>query len=211
MEDVGKTLWTKRRDAAARLERALRPALAELRMERASVRCRVDPPGWPEVFDASKTVADGPGAVGFWVAANPGEPEQPLEAVASGGETARILLALKGALAGAHDIPLLIFDEIDAGIGGRVGMPFGRRIAQIARHHQVLLVTHLPQVAAYADRHLLVHKEVLAGRTRTRVEVLEGEPRELELAAMLGGVDRSGSATPAARIQARALLEEAAS
>ncbi|HMS18356.1 MAG TPA: DNA repair protein RecN, partial [Planctomycetota bacterium] len=118
---------------------------------------------------------------------------------------ARVLLAIKGALAGAHDIPLLIFDEIDAGVGGRVGLPFGRRIARIARFHQVLVVTHLAQVAAFADHHLRVRKEVFEGRTRTTVDCLSASEREVELAEMLGG-----DASPAALAQARSLLAESA-
>ena len=101
--------------------------------------------------------------------------------------------------------------EIDAGIGGRVGMTFGKRIASISRHHQVLVVTHLPQVAAFADRHLGVQKEVRGGRTRTRVVVLEGKERIREVAAMLGGADAGRAAEVAATTQAEALIEEAAS
>ncbi|MAG58548.1 MAG: DNA repair protein RecN [Planctomycetes bacterium] len=211
LTEAGRTLWEARRVASRKLERALRPALKELRMERARLRVRVAPDEWPARFDVDGASADGPGPVSFLVAANPGEPEQPLEQVASGGETARILLALKGALAGAHRIPLLIFDEIDAGVGGRVGVAFGRRIAHIARHHQVLVVTHLPQVAAFAERHLLVRKEVKRGRTRTQVVVLEDTAREAELAAMLGGAGDGAAADRAAREQARALIQEAAS
>lgn len=208
---AGAALWKARRAGARKLEREIKPALKELKMERARVRAVVQPEEWPEDFDPASGSAQGPGAVGLLVAANPGEPEQPIEQVASGGELARILLALKGALAGAHRVPLLIFDEIDAGVGGRVGMPFGRRIASIAQHHQVLVVTHLPQVAAFADRHLGVRKHVKSGRTRTEVFVLDDGGRESELAAMLGGGDAGAAAEDAARLQARALLEEAAS
>jgi DNA repair protein RecN (Recombination protein N) len=108
-------------------------------------------------------------------------------------------------LAGHHRIPLLIFDEIDSGVGGRVGLPFGRRIAQIASHHQVLLITHLPQVAAFAEQHVRVRKEVKKGRTRTLVTVLRPEDRRAELASMLGG----DVAPDAALAQADALLAEA--
>lgn len=211
LRNVGRRLWTSRGKAARRLERAIKPALAELKMERAGVRVSVAPHAWSDATDPGEAGADGPGPVSLLVAANPGEPEQPLERVASGGELARILLAIKGALAGAHRIPLLIFDEIDAGVGGRVGMPFGKRIASIARHHQVLVVTHLPQVAAYADRHLGVQKEVRGGRTRTQVVPLEGVARVHEVAAMLGGADAGRAAEQAARKQAKALIEEAAS
>ena len=211
LRQIGAALWKARRAGARKLERTIKPALKELKMDRARVRVDVQPATWPDDHDPTTGSVDGPGPVGFLVAANPGEPEQPIEQVASGGELARILLALKGALAGAHRIPLLIFDEIDAGVGGRVGMPFGRRIASIAEHHQVLVVTHLPQVAAFAERHLGVRKEVASGRTRTEVFVLDDTARERELAAMLGGGDAGEAAEDAARLQARALIEEAAS
>ena len=211
LREVGRRLWAARRDAAERFEAAIKPALAELRMERARVRVSVEPETWSEDLDPGEAGADGPGPVGILVAANPGEPEQPLERVASGGELARILLAVKGALAGAHRIPLLIFDEIDSGVGGRVGMPFGRRIAAISQHHQVLVVTHLPQVAAFADRHFCVHKEVRDGRTRTNVVPLKGKDRVREVAAMLGAADAGQAAEVAATKQAKALIEEAAS
>lgn len=193
-----------RRRAARKLERAIREGLAELRLEKAGFRIVVEPAGVEAAWDPEACSESGPGAVDFLVAVNPGEPEQPFERVASGGETARILLALKGALAGMHRIPLLVLDEIDSGIGGRVGLPFGRRIAAIARHHQVLVVTHLPQVAAFAGRHLRVRKRVVRGRTRTEVEVLDRPARVEELAEMLGGAGQD-----AARAQAAALLQEA--
>ena len=136
---------------------------------------------------------------------NPGEPLRPLEDVASGGELARVLLALKGALASHHETPLLVFDEIDAGIGGRVGTAFGRRLAQIAAHHQVLVVTHLAQVAAFASTHLLVRKRTDGKRTMTTVETLDRAGRVRELAEMLAGAGEH----PHATAQARELLAEA--
>lgn len=205
LKKTGKALLTARQKAAGTLATAITEGLAELRMDRATVTFDCGPKSFPRAFDPADAPATGPFPVRLLVAANPGEPAQPLERVASGGESARILLAIKGALAGAHKRPLLIFDEIDAGIGGRVGLPFGRRIARIADHHQVLVVTHLPQVAAFAARHLRVHKVVAEGRTHTEVQVLERKEREVELAAMLG----AGGAEKAARAQARALLEEA--
>ena len=206
---MGRRLWELRREGAARLQKAIKPALTELRMQKAVVRVGVEPATWPAELDLEACGADGPGPVGILVAANPGEPEQPVEDVASGGELARILLAIKGALAGAHGIPLLIFDEIDAGVGGRVGVPFGRRIGAISTHHQVLVVTHLPQVAAFADRHLVVRKEVARGRTRTTVLAVDGGERVSEVAAMLGADGGDGAASAAARPQAEALIQEA--
>lgn len=201
---TGRELLKGRRQAAARLEHTIRKALRELRMPAARVRVETLEDGCS--WDPVELGEAGPGAARFLVAANPGEPPQPLEQVASGGETARIMLALRGALAGHHRIPLLIFDEIDAGVGGRVGLPFGRRIARIAAHHQVLVVTHLPQVAAFARRHLRVVKHTRHGRTRTDLKVLDAAGRVGELADMLGG----DIAPDAARTQAEALLREAA-
>lgn len=207
LEETARKLQAARRRGAARLEKEIVRALGELRMERARFRIDAGPKEVDGGRDLHAAGAHGPHPVRFLVATNPGEPEQPLERIASGGETARIMLALKGALAGNHRVPLLIFDEIDSGIGGRVGMPFGRRIAAIAEHHQVLLITHLAQVAAFADRHFRVRKRVVGRRTRTEVATLGEQDKIAELAEMLGGE----AAPEAAATQARALLEEAAS
>ena len=126
--------------------------------------------------------------VEFLVAPNPGEGLKPLVKVASGGETARLMLALKNVLARADEIPSLIFDEIDQGIGGRVGLVVGHKLWNLARNHQVFCVTHLPQLAAFGDSHYQVQKLIQDNRTLTRVEPLKGEPRLLELAQMLGEV-----------------------
>ena len=122
------------------------------------------------------------------MAPNPGEGLKPLVKIASGGETARLMLALKNVLVRADYVPTLIFDEIDQGIGGRVGMVVGQKLWNLGREHQVLCVTHLPQLAAYGDQHLRVSKVIQEGRTLTRVDPVEGEERLQELAQMLGGV-----------------------
>jgi len=122
----------------------------------------------------------------FLIAPNPGEGLKPLVKIASGGETSRLMLALKRVLTQADSIPTLVFDEIDQGIGGRVGSVVGEKLWQLGRNHQVLCVTHLPQLAAFGDQHYSVRKEVDGGRTTTRVKVLAGEPRRVELAQMLG-------------------------
>jgi DNA repair protein RecN (Recombination protein N) len=143
-------------------------------------------------------------AVEFLLSLNPGEPPRPLAKVASGGETSRVMLAIKAALTGADPHPTLVFDEIDSGIGGRVGEVVGAKLWALARHSQVLAVTHLPQLAAFGDVHLHVGKQVADGRTVTRVTPLAGAERVDELADMFGGDREAG------RLQAGNLLERAA-
>ena len=124
----------------------------------------------------------------FLISANPGEPLKPMARVASGGETARLMLALKTALAQVDRTPTLIFDEIDQGIGGRVGDVVGRKLWGLAgeANHQVVVVTHLPQLAGYGDAHFHVSKGVEEGRTTTHIDDLDLQGRVRELAAMLG-------------------------
>ena len=137
---------------------------------------------------------DGIDRITFTLSANPGEAPRPLAQVASGGETARIMLALKGVLAAADPTPTLIFDEIDQGIGGRMGAVVGARLRDLAREgHQVLVVTHLAQLAAYADAHFVASKAIVAERTVTRAHELETDKaRVAELAAMLGADTQTG-------------------
>ncbi|HEY2665981.1 MAG TPA: DNA repair protein RecN [Actinomycetota bacterium] len=142
-------------------------------------------------------------SVEFLLSLNPGEPPRPLARIASGGETSRVMLAIKAALTGADPHPTLVFDEIDSGIGGRVGDVVGRKLWELARHGQVLAVTHLPQIAAYADTHLHVGKHLADGRTVTRVESLRAEGRLEELSEMFGSDREAG------RLQATALLGRA--
>ncbi|MGA9531832.1 MAG: DNA repair protein RecN [Anaerolineales bacterium] len=139
--------------------------------------------------------------VEFLVAPNPGEGLKPLVKVASGGETSRLMLALKGVLAEADDTPTLIFDEIDQGIGGRVGAIVGAKLWDLARTHQVLCITHLPQLAAHGDRHFRVEKRVDQGRTETEVQPVGGHDRVGELAQMLGGATDPNLETASALLQ----------
>ena len=129
--------------------------------------------------------------VEFLIAPNPGEGLKPMVKIASGGETSRLMLALKRVLAQADEVPTLIFDEIDQGIGGRIGFVVGEKLWHLARDHQVLCVTHLPQLAAFGDQHLRVSKQLQDGRTLTLVEALALEGRRSELAQMLGAVSES--------------------
>ena len=149
---------------------------------------------------------DGIDRITFTLSANPGEAPRPLAQVASGGETARIMLALKGVLAAADPTPTLIFDEIDQGIGGRMGAVVGARLRDLAREgHQVLVVTHLAQLAAYADAHFVASKAIVAERTVTRAHDLETDKaRVAELATMLGADTQTGRQNAAELLAGRA-------
>jgi len=143
--------------------------------------------------------------VEFLFSANPGEAPRPLRKVASGGELSRVTLAAKAVLAGADRVPTLVFDEIDTGVGGRLGAALGKTLAELARHHQVICVTHLPQMASYARAHWVIRKHVERGRTRTSITPLGQDDRVDELAAML----RGESAAEGTRQEAMAMLLEA--
>jgi DNA repair protein RecN (Recombination protein N) len=148
--------------------------------------------------DGSRVAFDRTGVdrVAFQIAPNVGEPLKPIARIASGGETSRIMLALKTVLTRADETPTLVFDEIDAGIGGRVGSVVGRKLWSLAKNHQVLVVTHLPQLAGFADTHFKVTKRVEKKRTVTEVAELAHDKRIGELAEMLGA--EAGSARQSA-------------
>ncbi len=205
---LGGTLSQVRRSAAEELSAEIVGHLAELNMEQAQFAVEIEWESDPDgVLIEGERVAFGPHGldqVEFLVAPNPGEGLKPLVKVASGGETSRLMLGLKSVLAGADRRSTLIFDEIDQGIGGRIGSVVGSKLKRLAQDHQVLCVTHLPQLAAHADRHYQVEKVVVEGRTRARVSTLERDARLSELAEMLG------EASDANRRSAAALLESAA-
>ncbi|MDN5300675.1 MAG: repair protein RecN, partial [Thermoanaerobacteraceae bacterium] len=121
------------------------------------------------------------------ISTNPGEPLKPLAKIISGGETSRIMLALKNIMAKVDNVPCLIFDEIDTGIGGRTAQIVGEKLSMVARSHQVLCVTHSPQIASLGDIHFLIKKQTIDGTTFTQVSELTGSERVNELARMLGG------------------------
>jgi DNA repair protein RecN (Recombination protein N) len=189
----GAALTEKRKSAAALMGKGIELELDDLKMASAQFgvdfQTRPDPNGVP-LPDGSRVAFDQNGLdrVEFLIAPNPGEGLKPLVKIASGGETSRLMLALKNVLARADQVPSLIFDEIDQGIGGRVGMIVGQKLWNLARNHQVFCVTHLPQLAVFGEQHYQVQKIVDKGRTLTRVEKLDGEPRMLELSQMLGEV-----------------------
>jgi DNA repair protein RecN (Recombination protein N) len=188
---LGAKLSKARQAAAEKLARAIEAELADLRMDRAQFgvdfQMADDPSG---AYSGGRRVAfDGTGLdrIEFLVAPNVGEGLKPLAKIASGGETSRLMLALKGVLANADRTPTLIFDEIDQGIGGRVGGTVGHKLWALSNAHQVLCITHLPQLAGFGDQHFRVEKAIRGDRTVTHVRPLEEAERAPELAQMLGG------------------------
>jgi DNA repair protein RecN (Recombination protein N) len=178
LEAAAAALTTARREAADRLTAAVNDELPPLGLPAGAFGVEIEP------TEVSATGAD---RVTFTFAPNPGEPPRPLGRIASGGEASRLSLALKVVLATADETPLLVFDEVDAGVGGRNASALGERLRALGRYHQVLCVTHLPQVAAHADAHLVIGKRVVDGRTSTEARLLSDDERTAELAAMLAG------------------------
>lgn len=193
---AGAKLTAARTKAAARLARAVTKELHGLGFLRAGFDVSLA----PHAPDAT-----GCDAVDFLFAPNPGEAARPLREIASTGEIARVMLAVKTVVAEHDAIPVLVFDEIDSNIGGEVGRAVGEKLRAVARHHQVIAITHLPQSAVYGARHLAVAKAVYGGRTRSTIQPLEGEARVAEIARMLGGT----SLTSVVEQHARELLSRA--
>ncbi len=189
---AGVALSELRQQAAQTLSGAIEGELGDLKMAGArfgfDLAWRDDPAGAPVEGRNVAFTERGFDQVEFLVAPNPGEGLKPLAKIASGGETSRLMLGLKGVLAKADQTPTLIFDEIDQGIGGRVGAIVGEKLWRLANSHQVLCITHLPQLAAYGDQHIKVEKHVEDGRTLTRTHTLTPQERIPEMAIMLGDV-----------------------
>ena len=192
-DEAASELTGRRREAARRLGEAVTGNMQQLGMEGGRFEIRLVPQ------ESGEPSASGREQVEFWVAANPGQPLQPLAKVASGGELARISLAIQVVTAQSASIPTLVFDEVDVGIGGGVAEIVGRQLRILGRHCQVICVTHQPQVAAQAHHHLLVSKRSGAGGSRTDVRPLGREQRVEELARMLGGVKITGQTISHAR------------
>jgi DNA repair protein RecN (Recombination protein N) len=190
LEKAGLKLRAAREKAAAELGKAITRQLRDLGFPHGSLEVTLTPtePG-PTGMDT----------VEFAFAPNVGEAIRPLRAIASSGEISRVMLAAKAVLAGQDRIPLLVFDEIDANIGGEMGRAVGAKLKAVAKHHQVICITHLPQVAVFGPTHFAVCKEVTGGRTRTLIERLEGTARVEEVARMLGGKDSTDFALRHAR------------
>jgi len=199
-----------RADAGARLAGLVTAELHALAMPSAtfdvSLSRRDDPDGIEVDGRSVACTAAGVDQVEFRLAAHPSAPPRPLGKGASGGELSRTMLALEVVLSAADPVPTLVFDEVDAGVGGRAAVEVGRRLARLARHAQVLVVTHLPQVAAFADDHYVVHKDTSGQVTASGVRRVEDADRAAELARMMAGLE----ASDVAREHARELLEAAA-
>jgi DNA repair protein RecN (Recombination protein N) len=206
---LAQALTDARTEAAERFAAAVTAELASLAMPHARVsfalRQTEDPEG---VEVGGRTVAYGPSGVDeveLLLAPHPGAPPRPIAKGASGGELSRVMLAVEVVFAGTDPVPTYLFDEVDAGVGGKAAVEIGRRLARLAKTAQVVVVTHLPQVAAFADRQLLVEKTNDGSVTRSGVKVLEGEERVRELSRMLAGQEDSETA----RAHAEELLETA--
>ena len=174
----GEALTKKRKAAGEKLAKTVTAELHDLGFLQAKFAVRLEKIA-PESHGCDR--------VSYMFEPNPGEAARPLAGIASSGETARVMLALKSAISSHDATDVLVFDEIDANIGGEVGAVVGAKMRSVAGRHQVIAITHLPQSAVFGDRHLVVSKSVSGGRTRTRIESVEGEARVREIARMLGG------------------------
>ena len=192
---VGRELSAARRKLIPQLSKAAVKQLAALGFKQSHFDVAIS-----TAPDLSRVSSSGLDEIEFQFAPNVGEPARPLRAIASSGEMARVMLALKTVLAAEDEIPVLVFDEVDANVGGETAHAVGEKMKQIARQRQVLCITHLAPVAAMADAHFVVAKEVKSGRTTTEITLLDGRERVTELARMLGGQGE------AARKHAEALL-----
>jgi DNA repair protein RecN (Recombination protein N) len=197
LSDDGRLLGEKRREAALALKRSMEKEIHELAMKNALFEVSFETLSEPRSYGMEKAE--------FQFSSNPGETPKSLSRIASGGELSRLMLALKQVLP-ESDVPTLVFDEVDSGIGGATSALVGRKLKKVAGRQQVLCITHLPQVAAFADRHFKVEKKVGDGRTTTRVSSLAGDDRVAEMARMLGGIKVSERSLE----HAREMIEEAA-
>jgi DNA repair protein RecN (Recombination protein N) len=199
---TGQTLSSKRRKVMPQLSKSVGKELADLGFKQSRFAPALTTVGQDDFIQhPSRVCASGLDAIEFQFAPNPGEPARPLRAIASSGELARVMLALKTVLAAEDQVPVLVFDEVDANVGGETARAVGEKMRQIARQRQVLCITHLPQVAAPAAAHYVATKQVKAGRTVSEITALDPKERVTELARMLGGQ------TEAARKHAQALVQ----
>jgi DNA repair protein RecN (Recombination protein N) len=199
---AGQALSAKRRKVIPQLSKAVSKQLSDLGFKQSRFEINLATPDQTEfTHHATRITQHGFDTAEFQFAPNPGEPSRPLRAIASSGELARVMLAIKTVLAVEDQVPVLVFDEVDANVGGETANAVGEKMRQIARNRQVLCITHLPQVAAPASAHYVATKQIKAGRTISEITLLDSEERVTELARMLGGQSE------AARKHAEALLK----
>jgi DNA repair protein RecN (Recombination protein N) len=215
LSDAAERLSEKRREVAARIEDAIEDELASLGMPRSRFEVRFErelrEDGWIALSDGGNADEDGQARqryeafahgvdrVEFFITTNVGEPPEPLKRIASGGEISRIMLALKTILAKSERLPILVFDEIDTGISGATAGKVGAAMSDLAQYHQIIAITHLPQIAALGDGHFAVTKKVAEGRTKTLMQRLSGEERAEEVATLISGADLTDAALENAR------------
>jgi len=204
---AARELSDKRRETAGRIQDLICTELAHLGMPHAVFDVRFelepDPAGaiaWPDAEGGHvRANRDGADLVEFYISTNPGEPPRPLARVASGGEVSRIMLALKAILARSERLPILVFDEIDVGVSGEIARRVGETMRRLAASHQIIAITHLPQIAALAEHHFLVEKVVVEGRTRTNLRPLSGDAHTRQVATLVAGENISAAAFESAR------------
>jgi DNA repair protein RecN (Recombination protein N) len=200
--EVAERLSAGRKAAASKLGREVSRELKSLAMGDATITVEVEPAKGKDgelAVDGARLSNTGIDRVEFLIATNPGETPRPLSKIASGGELSRAMLALKRVLAGLGPGGLYVFDEVDSGVGGAVAEVIGRKIREVSRHHQVICITHLAQIAVYADAHYRVQKATEKGRTRSEIVRLSADEEREEIARMLGGIEISKETRAAAR------------
>jgi DNA repair protein RecN (Recombination protein N) len=210
--EAARALSEARKKAARKLDKAIERELEAVGMKGTGFRADVQPVSWDPSAKASegsqvgdqKIDATGMDQIEFLIRPNPGQPFRPLQRIASGGELSRIMLAIRNVLRRSDGLPTLVFDEVDAGIGGAEAESVGARLKQLSEDFQVLCVTHLPQIAVFGDTHLKVSKQVKEGRTRFLVDTVNRAEREEEIARMLGGI----KITKKTLAHAREMLQE---
>ena len=207
LSDLAHRLSAKRREVAVRIEQAIVAELSKLGMASSRFEVRADQRPSAEGWIRNETAPDvrleafthGMDLVEFYISTNPGESLKPLASVASGGEISRIMLALKTTLAKSERLPILVFDEIDTGISGAIARKVGENMRDLATYHQIVAITHLPQIASLGNVHLRVSKSVLDGRTRTTVDRLSDEEHTAQVATLISGAEITDAALESAR------------
>ncbi len=193
LQDLTVKLSRKRKKTADNFAKSVMGQLATLKMSKTDFRVGLQATPADEKTDPHLTAGNhmitetGIDRSTFLIAPNVGEALKPLASIASGGELSRVILALKALLAKTDSVETVVFDEVDAGIGGGVAEVVGKKLADLAKHHQVICISHLPQIAKFGDQHFRISKEVSGGRTRTTIDLLNPEERYKEIARMLGG------------------------